>query len=701
MPEGADASRTAPAERPSPAAGRRRFSWRRFRPDGFTIFLLVVSALGAALVAARQATYGLALEWDSINYIAIARNLLDGEFTNFDGTPCTIWPPFYPFLLAVSGLGIVDPLRVAGPLNLLLFAATIFAVGHHLRTRLSSGLLRAWAPVTLALALPLADLARYALTGPVFILLFVLALIETEKFFADGRRARFLFAAVCCSLAFQTRYIGLTAGAAVGLLLLFHPGAPLRARARRLAVFIAIVVGPMIPVVWRNALITGRTEWYRPIVGFDWTRTPGEIGNGLLEWTHFDLSPPFLLLAVPALAAALRSSRSREGTPAAPAGGWRPAAVFGSAGIVYLGLLAFATVMDEIVIQIRYLAPAYPTLLVGATVSLDRLLARERRRDLLGALGGRRLLRALGATGAGTTLLGAAVGASLWLWTAGQVAPVADSVALHNSDRVTRGFHGPPWADYETLRYLRDTAPTGVFYSNLPILVYFHTGGEETYRSLPMTAPSSHVVLGPPHVPLPNDERLARWLETVPEGALVVWIQDQAVMTSEFFSYGRPGLYSLSELTPVAEFVDGAVFRMDRSAPPRPNRYRETFESFESVVSAADGEPETAVPFRVRPGDRTLAYFKTPCREEDTEGNFFLHLYPADRTDLPPRRQRYGFHNLDFRFAEHGVVRDDHCVAVVPLPEGQFTRLRTGQWTPGEGESWSLEIPAEDTAESR
>lgn len=698
MPEGTETSRPAPAERLPPSADCRRSGWRRLLPDGFTIFLLVVSALGAALVAARQATYGLALEWDSINYIAIARNLLQGEFTNFDGTPCTIWPPFYPLLLAVAGLGILDPLQVAGPLNLLLFAAAIFAVGHHLRTRLSSPLLRVWAPVTLALSLPLADLARYALTGPVFILLFVLALISTEKFLADGRPGRFLFAAVCCSLAFQTRYIGLTAGAAVGLLLLCHPGAPLRARARRLALFTAIVVGPIIPLVWRNAQITGRTEWYRPIVGFDWTRTPREIGDGLLEWTHFDLSPPFLLLAVPALAAAFALAGSQRETPAATLGGWRPAAVFGSAGIVYLGLLAFATVMDEIVIQIRYLAPAYPTLLVGATVSLDRLLLSDRRRDLLGVLGGRRLLRALGATGAGTTLLGAAVGASLWLWTAGQVRPVADAVALHNSDRVTSGFHGPPWADYDTLRYLRETRPTGVFYSNLPILVYFHTGGEETYRSLPMTAPSSHVVLGPPHVPMPNDERLARWLETVPDGALVVWIQDQAVMTSEFFSYGRPALYSLAGLVPVAEFVDGAVFRMDRSAPPTPNRYRAAFESF---ASGNTGEPPTAAPFAVRPAEHTLTYFKTPCSEEDTEGNFFLHFYPADRTDLPPRRQPYGFRNLDFRFAEHGVVREDHCVAVVPLPQGEFTRLRTGQWTPGEGESWSLEIPAENTPEPR
>ena len=62
--------------------------------DRFALALVLISALGAALVLARGATYGVALYADSIFYIDAARNLLAGEaFVTFtrDGrvTPLT------------------------------------------------------------------------------------------------------------------------------------------------------------------------------------------------------------------------------------------------------------------------------------------------------------------------------------------------------------------------------------------------------------------------------------------------------------------------------------------------------------------------------------------------------------------------------------------------------------------------------------
>ena len=62
-------------EIPRPQPGQ----WIRFRPDTFTMLLAALSALGVASVMAREITYGVALHWDSIQYIAGARNLLAGE----------------------------------------------------------------------------------------------------------------------------------------------------------------------------------------------------------------------------------------------------------------------------------------------------------------------------------------------------------------------------------------------------------------------------------------------------------------------------------------------------------------------------------------------------------------------------------------------------------------------------------------------
>ena len=85
----------------------------------------------------------MALDWDSVSYIAAARNLLDGNgFHTFNrGDPYVWWPPLYPLLLAVASLEVFDPLAVAGPVNAVLFGLTIFVVARYLRRRLAS---RSW-----------------------------------------------------------------------------------------------------------------------------------------------------------------------------------------------------------------------------------------------------------------------------------------------------------------------------------------------------------------------------------------------------------------------------------------------------------------------------------------------------------------------------------------------------------------------------
>ena len=51
---------------------------------------------------------------------------------------------------------------------------------------------------------------------------------------------------------------------------------------------------------------------------------------------------------------------------------------------------------------------------------------------------------------------------------------------------------------------------------------------------------------------------------------------------------------------------------------------------------------------------RMLVYLKEPCAEEDANAQFFLHLIPADASDLPEERRRHGFDNLDFAFRGPG-----------------------------------------------
>ena len=100
-------------------------------------------------------------------------------------------------------------------------------------------------------------------------------------------------------------------------------------------------------------------------------------------------------------------------------------------------------------------------------------------------------------------------------------------------------------------------------------------------------------------------------------------------------------------------------------------------------------------PYEVHLSGPWLIYVNRQCDGENIGGlpRVFLHVYPVDADDLPDRRERYGFDNLDFRFDNHSVYRGGPCIAVRALPDypiasihtGQFTRVRGGQETIWEG----------------
>ena len=98
-------------------------------------------------------------------------------------------------------------------------------------------------------------------------------------------------------------------------------------------------------------------------------------------------------------------------------------------------------------------------------------------------------------------------------------------------------------------------------------------------------------------------------------------------------------------------------------------------------------QPAVSSVFDVYIDDGELIYAKPSCIDEDREARFFLHLDPADVSDLPEERKEFGFDNLNFDFWEHGGESDGECFAVVDLPEYRIASISTGQYTP-EGLVW-------------
>ncbi len=114
----------------------------------------------------------------------------------------------------------------------------------------------------------------------------------------------------------------------------------------------------------------------------------------------------------------------------------------------------------------------------------------------------------------------------------------------------------------------------------------------------------------------------------------------------------------------------------------------------EAYRSITVGEPAARSHFDVYLRENTVSYLKSPCSAADVQAQFFLHVVPEDVEDLPADRRQYGFDNLDFHYAgSDAPVLGGRCIAERPLPDYPIVRIRTGQFTPDDGQIWIAEFP--------
>ena len=109
--------------------------------------------------------------------------------------------------------------------------------------------------------------------------------------------------------------------------------------------------------------------------------------------------------------------------------------------------------------------------------------------------------------------------------------------------------------------------------------------------------------------------------------------------------------------------------------------------------------PSSRSHFEVHLDERTttLVYaVRRRCLDQDTQGRFFLHVFPVDENDLPHHRKQYGYDNLDFDFDQHRYDYYRTCLAIVPLPDYEIASIRTGQQVSGAGRSWESKVVLHD-----
>ena len=118
------------------------------------------------------------------------------------------------------------------------------------------------------------------------------------------------------------------------------------------------------------------------------------------------------------------------------------------------------------------------------------------------------------------------------------------------------------------------------------------------------------------------------------------------------------------------------------------DRYVEAFY-YKPVLGYA---PVAQAAFDIYVKGGRLYYIKEGCAGQDIADTFFLHIYPVSAAVLSSVEQPHGFANLDFGFAEQGIMTDGKCGALVELPRYAIARIHTGQYVPDGARLWAVEF---------
>ena len=143
------------------------------------LLVALVAVVGIAILMFSTRNYGAGLSPDSVNYIAVARNLNSGAgLVMLDDSPLLVWPPLYPALLALLGnVFEKDPLPVANVVNALLFGLIVYTGGvltfRHFSSFPALGLA---GTLAFLVSIPIFAVSVMAWTEPLFILFVNLSL---------------------------------------------------------------------------------------------------------------------------------------------------------------------------------------------------------------------------------------------------------------------------------------------------------------------------------------------------------------------------------------------------------------------------------------------------------------------------------------------------------------------------------------------
>ena len=640
----------------------------------YLLLLIALSVLAALLLLLRQINYGIGLEPDSIGYLSAARNLAAGNgLVMASEVPLGVWAPLFPVLAAVPGFWGLDALPAASLVNAAAIGGLVFVAGWRLRRSCGATLPALWGTLAVMLSIPINRQGYQAVSEPVFLLFTILALAESERFLDDGRRAALVWAGLFTALACLTRYIGIAVIITVVLLLLANTDR-MTEKAKNVALYAVIPVVTLGAWMYRNLLVTGFWDGGRPPADHTLGQNLSAAAEVLASWLLPDAWSDWNTLAARLLALLALAPVAGAGILAVRyyrehgrlSGVLTVPVAFMLIYLTFLVVSGSITVLAKL--DHRLMSPAYvPLIFAVAAVAAwwlrrNSIAAASGYAEREGGRGRRGMPRLL-------TALRLAPMVGLFLWLAYPVAVNAADISRSISEGTGR-YSYSRWVDSDLLRYMEQNL-TGLEYGRL------HSNNEQ----LP------YFYAGMPAVFLPFDRNdLYRIYQSraATDGVYVAWFVDERFPSLYRRGYSRDELVeSLPAAQVEFESGHGTLFYV---GPESIRRY------FRDTIGEI-GAPAAASLYEVYFGANRLLYIKEPCAAADTAARFYLHIVPERIDDLPRGRRQYGYDNRDFDFDRFGLRVDGSCLISVPLPEWEFTIIRTGQYTDS-GRLWESEFRA-------
>ncbi|MHC1738878.1 MAG: ArnT family glycosyltransferase [Ignavibacteriaceae bacterium] len=250
------------------------------------ITFVVLGATGGIVLILLINSYGVGLTPDSVAYISVARNILNGRgFIGFDGSHFLLQPPLYPILLVViKKIFFLDPLISAGYLNACLLGIIVYYSGLIFNKNLKSFLLTIAGTISIMISFVFIQIFLIALSEPLFILLILLYLYYFDVYREKGDITSLLFFSIAVALACLSRYIGVILILTGSISIFIWRIKPFKEMFRHLLIFWFITSLPIGLWIIRNYYQSGTLTGERAASSYTLSENMLFLFNRVLKW---------------------------------------------------------------------------------------------------------------------------------------------------------------------------------------------------------------------------------------------------------------------------------------------------------------------------------------------------------------------------------------------------------------------------------